>query len=282
MICRAVRLACQTSSRLSSSLVALRARSGAASESIRTRSPAVSLAYSGMSSIRRYSGLVKRRLIGRYGDWLSGGSGSPACSGLIRMNPAPRSLALHAARSARSPRSPCPHDWRERSEYSWTAKPQDRSSGPGTTGSSPTGSSITGSSTRGSSITAATSTGTSTTGTSGPQFAGHGPLGHAGRPGRIRRLPQRVQDGVERPLAHLDLPPMPVPVAGGHPVGRGPPSGLVARHPSMIGPSGGAAHNPYAPSYLLVRQSLLDIGGPPGQKPARRPLCRRGRAAGGA
>ena len=114
--------------------MALRARSGAASESIRTRSPAVSFAYSGMSSIRRYSGLVKRRLIGRYGDWLSGGSGSPACSGLIRMNPAPRSLALQAARSARSPRSPCPHDWRERSEYSWTAKPQDRSSGPGTTG----------------------------------------------------------------------------------------------------------------------------------------------------
>ena len=63
---------------------------------------------------------------------------------------------------------------------------------------------------------------------------------------------QRIQDGVERPLAHLDPPPVPVQVARGYPVGRGPPSGLVARHPSMIGPSGCAAHNPYGPSYLLV------------------------------
>ena len=65
MISSAARLARHTSSRSSSSLDALRVRSGAASESMRTRSPAVSVPYSGMSSTRRYSGLVKRRVIGR-------------------------------------------------------------------------------------------------------------------------------------------------------------------------------------------------------------------------
>ena len=68
----------------------------------------------------------------------------------------------------------------------------------------------------------------------------------------IRGFAQRGQDGIERPLAHLDPPPVPVAVAGRHPVGLGPPSGLVARHPSMIRPSGRAAHNPYALSYPLV------------------------------
>ena len=133
MISRAARLARHTSSRSISSLVALRVRSGAASESMRTRSPAVSVPYSGMSSTRRYSGLVKRRVIGRYGDALSGGSGSAACSGLISTKPAPRSVALQVARSARSPRSPCPQDCRDRTEYSWTAKPQERVSGAGAT-----------------------------------------------------------------------------------------------------------------------------------------------------
>ena len=47
-----------------------------------------------------------RLVIGRYGESLTGGSGSAACSGLISTKPAPRSRALQAARSARSRRSP--------------------------------------------------------------------------------------------------------------------------------------------------------------------------------
>ena len=89
--------------------------------------------------MRRYSGLVNRLVIGRYGDALTGGAGSAACSGFTRTNPAPCSRALQAARSARSRRSPCPHEPWDRSEYSWTANPQDRSRTCGAVTSSGTG-----------------------------------------------------------------------------------------------------------------------------------------------
>jgi hypothetical protein len=65
MIPSASRLAAQTASLSMSAAVPLAARSGAARWSIRARSLAPSPAYSGMSSIRRYSGLMWLRLIGR-------------------------------------------------------------------------------------------------------------------------------------------------------------------------------------------------------------------------
>ena len=74
---------------------------------------------------------MNRLLIGRYGDGLTGGAGSAACSGLMSTKPAPSSRALQAASSARSRRSPWPHDRRERSEYSWTVNPQLRPDGNG-------------------------------------------------------------------------------------------------------------------------------------------------------
>ncbi len=82
--------------------------------------------YSGMSSIRRYSGLRYLRLIGRYGELLTGLTGSGACSGLIRMKPAPSWPADQRARSARSCRSPWPQERRDLTEYSWTVNPQVR------------------------------------------------------------------------------------------------------------------------------------------------------------
>src|SRR5260370_3652643 len=84
-----------------------------------------------MSSIRRYSGLTNLLLIGWYGDGLTGGTGSAACSGLISTKAAPRPRLLHAARSARSRRSPWPQDRRDRTEYSWTVNPQPRCGGAG-------------------------------------------------------------------------------------------------------------------------------------------------------
>ena len=106
MISSAARLAVQTASRSTSAAVVLAARSGAARASILARSAGPSPAYSGTSSIRRYSGLRWRRLIGRYGDGLTGGSGSAACSGLTSTKSAPSSRPLQVARSARSRRSP--------------------------------------------------------------------------------------------------------------------------------------------------------------------------------
>ena len=46
-------------------------------------------ANSGIASTRRYSGLTKRRDVGRYGDGSIGATGAAACSGLTRMYPAP-------------------------------------------------------------------------------------------------------------------------------------------------------------------------------------------------
>ena len=69
----------------------------------------------------------------RYGDGLIGAVGSAACNGLTRTKSAPSAVPLHAARSARSRRSPCPQEPRERTEYSCTAKPQDLRRGNGAT-----------------------------------------------------------------------------------------------------------------------------------------------------
>src|SRR5580693_5220813 len=66
----------------------------------------------------------------RYGDGLIGAVGSAACNGLTSTKSAPSAVPLHAARSARSP---CPHERRERTEYSCTAKPQDLWRGNGAT-----------------------------------------------------------------------------------------------------------------------------------------------------
>src|SRR5689334_4130928 len=80
-----------------------------------------------MCSIRRYTGLMKRRLDGEYGE---AGTESPAawlkataCSGLSKIAPAPVDAA-HSVNVARSAKSPTPHDPAERSEYSWTIQPQ--------------------------------------------------------------------------------------------------------------------------------------------------------------
>ena len=116
MISRAARLAAQTASRSMRPEVPFLARSGTASAAIRCRWAGGNRAYSGMSSTRRYSGLRNLRLIGRYGDVLTGGTGSAACSGLISTKAAPSSRPLQAARSARSRRSPWPQDSRERTE----------------------------------------------------------------------------------------------------------------------------------------------------------------------
>src|SRR5260370_40637874 len=95
-------------------------------------------AYSGMSSIRRYSGLTNLLLIGWYGDGLTGGTGSAACSGLISTKAAPRPRLLHAARSARSRRSPWPQDRRGRTQYRLTVDPPPPGGGGGW-GSTPGG-----------------------------------------------------------------------------------------------------------------------------------------------
>src|SRR5579875_3336382 len=81
MISSAARLAAHTASRSISAAVLLAARSGAPSASTLARSAGPSAATSGMSSMRRYSGLMWRRVIARYGDGLTGGTGSAACSG---------------------------------------------------------------------------------------------------------------------------------------------------------------------------------------------------------
>jgi hypothetical protein len=115
-ISSAARLAAHTASRSMRPGLELPARSGAARAAIRCRWPDGSRAYSGMSSTRRYSGLRNLRLIGRYGDALTGGTGSAACSGLISTKAAPSARPLQVARSARSRRSPWPQDCRDRTE----------------------------------------------------------------------------------------------------------------------------------------------------------------------
>src|SRR6266849_835614 len=126
MTSSASRLAAQTRSRSIRSGVVLAACSGAASSSTYCRCAGFRFWYSGMASIRRYSGLMYLRLIGRYGELLTGQTGSGACSGLIRMKPAPSWRADQLARSARSCRSPWPQERGDLTEYSWTVNPQDR------------------------------------------------------------------------------------------------------------------------------------------------------------
>src|SRR5260370_11221397 len=122
----ASRLAAQTRSRSIRFGVVLAACSGSASSSMYCRCAGFRFWYSGMSSIRRYSGLRYLRVIGRYGELLTGLTGSGACSGLIRMKPAPSWPADQRARSARSCRSPWPQERRDLTEYSWTVNPQVR------------------------------------------------------------------------------------------------------------------------------------------------------------
>ena len=234
MICRAVRLARQTSSRSSSSLVALRARNGAASESIRTRSargqprvlgdvldPQVQRAGEAPAH-RQVRGLAQRRQrlarVQRVDQdevrpqvaWRSrrpGRPGRPGPRGPRTGGSAPSRAGPRSPRSAPAAREPqvLLSDSRLR-----LPRPVPQPRARPATGSPATG----------------PATGPR------PRHGGAGPVREGrGRRTQVRRLAQRVQDGVERPLAHLDLPPAPVPVAGGHPVGRGPPSGLVARHP---------------------------------------------------
>ena len=71
-------------------------------------------ANSAIASTRRYSGLMNRRDVGRYGDGSIGGVGAAACNGLTRTKPAPCREADHTARSARSVKSPMPQDRCER------------------------------------------------------------------------------------------------------------------------------------------------------------------------
>ena len=68
-------------------------------------------------------GLTNRRVVGRYGEGSIRPTGSAAWSGLTSRKSAPRSRPLQASSSDRSARSPSPHDWDERTEYSWVMKP---------------------------------------------------------------------------------------------------------------------------------------------------------------
>lgn len=52
-------------------------------------SPSLSVAYSAIASGRMYVKLIRRRLTGRYGDGVSGDTGSAACTGLMSTKSAP-------------------------------------------------------------------------------------------------------------------------------------------------------------------------------------------------
>ncbi len=69
---------------------------------------------------------MKRRVAGRYGDASIGGTGSGACSGLSRTNPAPCSRADQLATSARSARSPKAQESSERTWNNMVMKPHCR------------------------------------------------------------------------------------------------------------------------------------------------------------
>ena len=70
-----------------------------------------------------YVKLMKRREIGRYGDGVSGATGSHACSGLTSMKSAPVLLCESTMRVLRSSKSPTPQDPADRMEYSWAIQP---------------------------------------------------------------------------------------------------------------------------------------------------------------
>jgi hypothetical protein len=77
--------------------------------------------------MRRYSGLRKRRLEGKYGLGCCGTIGVAAASGLMSAMPAPLFDAQLPSRR-RSPRSPMPQLRRDRAAYNWMAHPHMRSS----------------------------------------------------------------------------------------------------------------------------------------------------------
>ena len=66
---------------------------------------------------------MKRREIGRYGDGVSGGTGSAACIGLISMKSEPVFFLASTSMVFRSSKSPTPQDPLERMEYSWLIHP---------------------------------------------------------------------------------------------------------------------------------------------------------------
>ncbi len=76
--------------------------------------------------MRMYIGAMNRREDGKYGEGLSGSMASLACSGLMRTKSAPARILAKEHKSARSPRSPMPHDRAERTEYSWVMSPHGR------------------------------------------------------------------------------------------------------------------------------------------------------------
>ncbi len=100
----------------------------AARASTRARTSPGAAAYSGSSSGRRYTGELKRREAGKYGEFWIGVTGATACSGLTSSSPAP-CAALQRTSSARSAKSPIPQALR--SAYSWAIHPHSRRSGSG-------------------------------------------------------------------------------------------------------------------------------------------------------
>ena len=82
----------------------------------------------GISSARSASGLPKRLVLVKYGLGSGSAVGFGAPSGLTVTKPAP-TRRDHPASSRRSPRSPMPHDRRDRVVGSWTAQPHSRSRG---------------------------------------------------------------------------------------------------------------------------------------------------------
>ena len=66
-------------------------------------------------------------------------------------------------------------------------------------------------------------------------FGGRGPGGE----GRVTRACTIASSVL---IGYPDLQAVPVAVAGGDAVGRGPAPGFLARHPSMIGPTGSGSN----------------------------------------
>ena len=60
---------------------------------------------------------------GRYGDGVSGETGSAACIGLISTKSAPVRRLASTSSVFRSSKSPTPHEPAERIEYSWAIQP---------------------------------------------------------------------------------------------------------------------------------------------------------------
>ena len=68
---------------------------------------------------------MKRRDTGRYGDGVSGETGSPACTGLMSMKSAFVYRFESMSNVRRSAKSPTPQESAERIEYNWAIQPHN-------------------------------------------------------------------------------------------------------------------------------------------------------------